>query len=345
MNELPPLNLNQLQKDSYAWFLKEGLFESLEEISPIEDFTGKNWRLTIEKPELGRAKHTAKEAIDKGLNFDAPLHAEALLENIRAEKKMRQTVFLGDFPLMTERGTFIINGIERAVVNQIVRAPGVYILGEVDVATGQTLHFAEVRPLRGSWLEFHVARNGTVTVRIDRRRKFPATVFLRAIGLSTNEEILKAFADTPDALPLLEKTLEKDPTTSQDEALLELYKKLRPGDPVVLENARVMLNTMFFDPRRYTLGRTGRYKMNKRLGVNLPNIRDYWVMTKDDILATLKLLFSVQRGMGRVDDIDHLANRCVRRVGELVQQNALRVGLLRLERPSREGNGKPSPRE
>lgn len=238
---------------------------------------------------------------------------------------------------MTARGTFIINGIERAVVNQIVRSPGVYFLGEIDPITGMMLFYAELRPQRGSWLEFHVTRSGLITVRIDRRRKFPATTLLRAIGVE-DEDIRKYFKEVdnnPDR-PYIANTFAKDPTREQDEALLEIYRKMRPGDPVVLDNAKALLTAMFFDPRRYSLTAVGRYKINKRLGLTLPNEPGTWVLTRDDFLSTIAYLIKLQNGEGHVDDIDHLGNRRVRRVGELVQQNAFRVGILRLERAVRE---------
>ena len=239
---------------------------------------------------------------------------------------------------MTENGTFIINGIERCVVNQLVRSPGIYFTGTVDAGTGKTLFSAEIRPMHGSWLEFIVTRNDVIMVRIDRRRKFIASTFLRAIGMATNEEMLKIFKDVdinPDH-KYLEATIAKDPTTSQTEAVLELYRKLRPGEPIVLDNAQELLRTMFFDYRRYSLERVGRYKMNKKLKIDVTNDKDHWVLTREDIIGAIRYLINLTNGKGDVDDIDHLGNRRVRRVGELVSTNAFRVGLLRLERSVRE---------
>ncbi len=334
---VPTLNLTQIQRDSYAWFIQEGIPQILTEISPIEDFTGKNWRLHFGQHTFDTSKYTPSEALARGVTYDAPLRVDARLENLRTGQVSQQEIFLGDFPMMTERGTFVINGIERAVVNQLVRSPGVYFLGEVDPATGLMLYYAELRPQRGSWLEFHVTRSGVITVRIDRRRKFPATTLLRAIGM-TEEEMQETFAkvDTNPDRTYIANTVAKDPTRTEEEALLEIYRKMRPGDPVVLDNAKALLTTMFFDPRRYSLSAVGRYKINKRLGLGVPSEPEGWVLTKEDFIGTTAYLIQLQNGEGKVDDIDHLGNRRVRRVGELVQQNAFRVGMLRLERAIRE---------
>jgi len=266
-----------------------------------------------------------------------PLKVMATLVNKQTSHRVMQEVFLGDIPAMTENGTFIINGIERCVVNQLVRSPGIYYTGTVDTTTGKTLYSAEIRPMHGSWLEFIVTRNDVLMVRIDRRRKFVASTFLRAIGLSTNEDIITAFkgVKTGDHR-YIEATLAKDPTTSQTEAVLELYRKLRPGEPIVIDNAQELLRTMFFDYRRYSLERVGRYKMNKKLALSVPNDKDHWVLTREDIIGAISYLMNLANGEGDVDDIDHLGNRRVRRVGELVSTNAFRVGLLRLERSVRE---------
>ena len=336
-SNLPPLDLTIVQKEAWQWFLNEGIPQALEEISPIDDFTGKNWELVFGKHFFGKPSRFPAEARKKGLTFDAPLRIEATLNNKQTGKKVTQEVFLGDIPQMTPEGTFIVNGIERAVVNQIVRAPGVFFTGDVDPVTGRMLYRAELRPLRGSWLEFFIARNDVVSVRIDRRRKYPLTVFLRAIGISTNEEILEIFEkEEGEGHSFIASTIEKDSTKSREEALLELYRRMRPGEPAVLENAEDLVFSLFFDPRRYDLGKVGRYKINKRLGLSLPNIPRNWVLQKEDILSTVKYLIALQNGKGKVDDIDHLANRRVRRVGELVSQVAFRVGLLRLERIIRE---------
>lgn len=335
---LPMLDLTFVQRESYAWFLEEGIKEFLKEISPIDDFTGKNWSLSFGGYSFGKAPYDPKQAIEKGVTYDLPLKVEATLTNKQTGSSITQEVFLGDVPAMTETGTFIINGIERCVVNQLVRSPGVYFNGVLDPVTGRTLYTAEIRPLHGSWLEFSIAKNDVISVRIDRRRKFAATTLLRALGYSTDDELLNLFNEVdinPDH-EFIQTTLSKDPTKSQVEATLEIYRKMRPGEPVVLDNAQELLHNMFFNPRRYDLGRVGRFKMNKKLGVNVPNNEDNWVLTKEDIVGGVRYLIGLTQGKGYVDDIDHLANRRVRRVGELVATNAFRVGLLRLERTVRE---------
>ncbi len=330
---VPELNLIQIQLDSYNWFLKEGIKEVLAEISPVEDFTGKNWTLELGSFYFGKPKYTAEQARDKGVTFDAPLKIEATLINKQTGQQSKQEVFLGDIPQMTVKGTFIINGVERVIINQLVRSPGVFFQATDDPITGKRLYSAEIRPYRGSWLEFSISRTGVLTAKIDRRRKFAATTFLRAIGISETQDILEQFKDvntTEDKF--IEATLAKDPTINTDEALLEIFRKMRPGDPVVLDNARALLQGMFFTARRYNLTKVGRFKTNKRLGLDLPNNESNWILTNTDIIAALKYLIKLSSGEGRVDDIDHLANRRVRCAGELVQQNAFRIGVLRLER-------------
>lgn len=335
---LPKLDLLAVQRESYNWFLTQGITEGLAEISPIEDFTGKNWELTLSNHSFGESKYTPSEAIRKGVSYDFPLRAQATLLNKKTGRVSKKEVFLGDIPKMTERGIFIINGVQRAVVDQIVRSPGVFFSGEIDRVSGRMLYSAELRPLRGSWLEFFVDRNDVISVRIDRRRKFPVTTLLRAFSFSQDEEILAAFTEEEKKgkHKFLVATLEKDPTKTYEEAVIEIYQKMRPGEPAVLENAQELLTNMFFNPRRYHLGKAGRFKINKRLGLTIPNEAKNWVLTKEDVAATIKYLIGLQNGEGRVDDIDHLANRRIRGVGELVAETALRIGLLRLERSVRE---------
>src|SRR3990167_1593816 len=330
---VPELNLIKIQLDSYNWFLKTGIAEVLEEISPVEDFTGKNWTLELGSFYFGKSKYTAEVAREKWVTFDAPLKIEATLINKQTGQRYKQDVFLGDIPQMTDKGTFIINGVERVIINQLVRSPGVFFQASDDPITGRRLYSAEIRPYRGSWLEFSVTRGGVLTAKIDRRRKFAATTLLRALGFSDNESILKLFADVDTgADKFIDATLAKDSTANTDEALLEIFRKMRPGDPVVLENAKQLLAGMFFNSRRYNLIKVGRYKINKRLGLDIPNTPENWILTKDDIIATLKYLIKLSHGEGKLDDIDHLANRRVRCAGEFVQQNAFRIGVLRLER-------------
>ncbi len=334
--DLPPLDLTLVQRESYQWFLQQGIKELLEEVSPVVDFTGKNWELYFGDYYFGKPRITPEDALEKGLTLDMPLKAVATLVNKQNGQRVQQEVFLGDIPAMTVNGTFIINGIERCVVNQLVRSPGIYFTGSVDPSTGKTLYTAEIRPMHGSWLEFIMTRNNVLMVRIDRRRKLVATTFLRALGFSSNDEIVSLFADIEHASSYLEATFAKDQTTNTTEAILEVYRKIRPGEPVVLDNAQELLRSTFFDIRRYSLERVGRYKMNKKLNIAVENNKEHWVLTKEDIVGSFRYLINLANGRGDVDDIDHLGNRRVRRVGELVAVNAFRVGLLRLERSIKE---------
>ncbi len=335
---LPEIDLSEVQRESWQWFLGEGIKEELVSVSPIDDFTGKNWQLTLGDHSLGSPTVTPRAAQKKGTTYSSPLKIRATLINKRTGKEVSQDVFLGDIPQMTTRGTFVINGIERAVINQIVRSPGAYFSGELDPSSGRILYKAEVRPLHGSWLEFEVTRGDLVYARIDRRRKVLATVFLRAMGLSSDQEITAAFAEVDKNADhkYITATLAKDSTKSPEEALVEVYRKMRPGEPAVLDNAEALFASLFTDGRRYDLGKVGRFKINKRLGVSLPNDKSTWVLTKQDTVAAIKYLINLQNGVGKLDDIDHLANRRLRRVGELVAVNAFRVGLLRLERSVKE---------
>lgn len=336
--KLPPLDLTALQRESYAWFLEKGIGEILAEVSPIEDFTGKNWSLNFGKHFLGKPKYTVEEAKRKGLTYDAPLKVEVTLINKQTGEMVTSKVFLADLPLMTSSGTFIINGIERCVVNQLVRSPGAYFTGEADPKTGRTFFQAEIRPLRGAWLNFEVSRNDTISVRINRRRRFPATVFLRAMGLSSDKEILQSFSsvDTNPQHQYLPATIERDPTKSHEEAILEIYRRMRPGDPLILENAQDYFFDLFLNPRRYSLGKVGRYKLNKKLALNLPNCKENWVLKREDLIAVVAYLVGLQNGIGEIDDIDHLGNRRLRRVGELLAENVFRPGMFRVERAIKE---------
>ncbi len=336
---LPPLDLLTVQKESYDWFEKKGIGEVLQEISPIDDFTGKNWTLTLKDYRIGKHTNEPELCLIKGLTFDAPLYVKATLLNKKTGAEIDQEVFLGDVPRMTERGTFIVNGIERAIVNQLVRSPGVFFTSTQDMVTGQTLYTAEIRPVHGSWLEFTTTRYETITVKIDRRRKFLASTFLRAIGVSDNDAIRAKFAEmeADGKTSYINNTLQKDDTGSQNEALIEIFKKMHPGEPVVIDKVKENFFGMFFNNRRYDLGDVGRYKINKKLK-DTPGFRpsEERVLTIEDILSTIAFLIELSRGKDGVDDIDSLANRRVRRVGELVATTAFRVGVLRLERSIKE---------
>ena len=335
-SKTPPFDLLEAQKESYREFLEKYIGECLKESFPIEDFTGKSWTLGFNSYHFGKEKHSTSEAIEKGLNYDMPLKMNAWLLNKQTEEKVKEEVFLGDLPKMTENGTFIINGIERAVVSQLVRSPGIFYSGQLDPLTNRMFYRAELRPLRGSWLEFIVSRNDALVVKIDRRRKLATTVLLRAAGLISDEKIINTFkdVDTDPKHQYIHSTIEKDSSKSQEEALIEIYKKIRPSEPAVLENTRQLFHNMFFNPRRYNLGRVGRFKLNKRLGLNIEE--EKVILTLEDLIGALVYLIKLQNNKGKVDDIDNLSNRRVRRVGELVFANAFRVGLVRLERSIRE---------
>src|SRR3990172_9098651 len=331
---LPTLNLTRVQLDSWAWFLTKGINKNIDEISVIEDFTSKNWLLEFSTHSIEKPKITPQTALRKGLTYSAALRVTTKLTNKQTGKTTSGEVYLGELPQMTDRGTFIVNGVERAVINQVVRSPGAYFGAELDAASGRMLHTAELRPIRGTWLEFEISRSNVISVRIDRRRKFVVTVLLKAMGLSDPDALTSTFAsvDTHPDHKYLEATLAKDTTKSTQEALIEIYKKMRPGEPIVLENAQRLMYDLFFNPRRYDLGQVGRYKLKKRLNIS----SDSLILTRDDLIATISYLIGLQNGQGKIDDIDHLGNRRLRRVGELVSQTAFRDGLLRLERAIKE---------
>ncbi|MBL7158950.1 DNA-directed RNA polymerase subunit beta [Candidatus Microgenomates bacterium] len=331
-------NLIIMQLESYQWFLEEGLKQILSQISPVEDFTGKNWILNFGELLFGKPKYTSEEALDKGVTYDFPLKVEATLVNKKTGKKASQEVFLGDIPQMTVRGTFIINGVERCIVNQIIRSPGVFFTGELDPASGRIFYNAELRPLHGSWLDFSMSRNNILSARIDKRRKFPATVLLRAMGIGGDKELLELFKknDVHPQYQFISSTIEKDSTNSSEEGAMEVFRKMRPGEPVVLDNAREFFSNMFSNTKRYQLGKVGRFKINQKLGLAIPNTKENWVLKKEDIIGTIAYLIDLVNGKGKVDDIDHLSNRRVRRVGEIVSDTVFRTGALRLERSIKE---------
>ena len=324
-------NLIALQRDSFKWFLEEGLRDTFHDISPIEDFTG---TLAVEfgDHEFGDPKYTVEECKEKDMSFQAPLFVEVRFINKETGEMKEQQVFMGDFPLMTDRGTFVINGTERIVVSQLVRSPGVYYSTETDKTSDKEIYTAKVIPARGAWLELETDRRDIVSVRVDRKRKQPATVLLKALGIAeTREEILEMF-DNSEAI---QRTLERDFTESREEALIEIYKRLRPGEPPTVESARALLDGLFFNPQRYDLAKVGRYKVNKKLGLELPDEQS--TLTPEDIKAAIHYLVKLWEGTDgfQIDDIDHFGNRRIRSVGELIQ-NQFRIGLARMERVVRE---------
>ena len=381
-------NLIEIQKSSYEWFLREGLKDLLRDISPIQDFTG-NLQLEFVDHQLKTPKYDVDECKARDVTYSAPLHVKVRLINKETGEIKESDVFMGDFPLMTDKGTFIINGAERVIVSQLVRSPGVYFNREFDVS-GKPLFFAQVIPNRGAWLEFETDANEVISVRIDRTRKIPATILLRALGLETDAAILEAVGE--DAR--VARTIEKDPSHNREEALVEIYKRLRPGEPPTVESADTLLKSLFFEPKRYDLASVGRYKVNKKLsvqrrivgqmagevladretgsvlahederisretaeaigeaGIHTLTLRtdagqevlvvgngspqpDVRVITREDVVAVFNYVMNLYDEVGATDDIDHLGNRRLRSVGELLQ-NQFRVGLGRMERVVRE---------
>jgi DNA-directed RNA polymerase subunit beta len=387
-------NLIELQKNSYQWFLREGLQEIFHDVSPIQDFTG-NLVLSFENFNLGEPKYEVEECKERDVTYSAPLRVNVRLINRDTGEIKEQEVFMGDFPLMTATGTFIINGAERVIVSQLVRSPGVYYNETIDTS-GKKLYNSTVIPNRGAWLEFETDSNDILSVRVDRTRKLPATILVRALGYASSPAVAELFDDDLR----IRATLEKDNTESREEALVEIYKRLRPGEPPTVENATQLLESLFFDPKRYDLATVGRYKLTKKLGwrrrlygktlfepiidktsgeIILPadtvmneqncNILDesgvfseqqlvevrikqkdgtplkvicntvlpysHRTITREDIISSLNYLLNLAEGVGTTDDIDHLGNRRLRSVGELLQ-NQFRIGLSRMERVVKE---------
>ena len=350
--------LLDIQTDSFEWLIGSerwrakaaerlngsavgGLEEILHELSPIEDFSG-SMSLSFSDPRFDEVKASVEECKDKDMTYAAPLFVTAEFINNNTGEIKSQTVFMGDFPMMTDKGTFVINGTERVVVSQLVRSPGVYFDKSVDKSTEKDLHSVKVIPGRGAWLEFDVDKRDTVGVRIDRKRRQPVTVLLKALGWST-EQIVERFGFSE----IMMSTLEKDNTAGTDEALLDIYRKLRPGEPPTKESAQTLLENLFFKDKRYDLARVGRYKINKKLGLNTGQPIEASTLTEEDIVATIEYLVRLHAGENKmtvpggvevpveVDDIDHFGNRRLRTVGELIQ-NQIRVGLSRMERVVRE---------
>jgi len=386
-------HLIDIQRKSYEWFMREGLCEIFHDISPIKDFTG-NLELSFEGFTLGEPKYTVEECKERDASYSAPLNVNVRLLYKDTGEIKESKVFMGDFPLMTETGTFVINGAERVIVSQLVRSPGVYYAVTMD-PSGKKMYGTTVIPNRGAWIEYETDLNDVIYARVDRTRKLPATVLLRAMGLTQNEDILALFNNHPSVAA----TLERDTTTTREEALIEIYKKLRPGEPPTLENASALIEATFFDNKRYDLASVGRYKLNKKLGwrrrlldkvldqplvdvstgeiiaeagtkIDLdvidkieesgifagPGLKEVFIrlkeqpmkiictsdipedhrtITVEDVMASFGYLLNLMDGLGTGDDIDHLGNRRVRRVGELLQ-NQFRIGLARMERVVKE---------
>jgi len=359
---LPLPGLVEVQLKSYRWLKEQGLYELFDEISPIDSFNGVlSLYLPGSKAEeagfelgyrFGEPKHTQEECLERDLTYSVPLYVDVALVNRETDQIIRQEIFLGDLPLMTENATFIINGTERVVVSQLIRSPGVYF--GVDDSGPRRLANAKLIPDRGAWMEFETRKSGYLTLRFNRRRIVPVTIFLRALAAlddpihsdvlveGTDEELLKLFeeADNDPDHPWIQDTIRQEPhwepksgRTIAQEALIEFYRRMRPGDPPTLENAEEYLKSQLFDPQRYNLQRVGRYKLNQRMQVNVPE--DVQVITKRDFVALVRRLIHINNGVAGPDDMDHLGNRRVKTVGELVQAK-IRVGLVRMERVVRE---------
>lgn len=351
--------LLDLQLESFAWLIgtpewrarmqeevgegqrvTSGLEDILEELSPIQDYSG-NMSLSLSEPRFEEVKHSIDESKDKDINYSAPLYVTAEFVNNETGEIKSQTVFIGDFPMMTDKGTFIVNGTERVVVSQLVRSPGVYFDQSIDKSTERPLHAVKVIPSRGAWLEFDVDKRDTVGVRIDRKRRQPVTVLLKAFGWTT-EQIKERFGFSE----IMMATLESDGVSNTDEALLEIYRKQRPGEQPTRDLAQSLLDNSFFRAKRYDLAKVGRYKVNRKLGLGGDH-DGLMTLTEEDIATTIEYLVRLHAGETsmtsptgeiipvEVDDIDHFGNRRLRTVGELIQ-NQVRVGLSRMERVVRE---------
>ena len=362
--EIP--NLIQSQIQSWEWIKTEGLTEVYKEISPIADYTGNKYELHFLEHYFRDAKYSPQESKEREITYSQPLYVKTRLVMKETGEIKEQEIFMGDIPMMTDNGTFIINGAERVVVSQLVRSPGIYFVLERNAISNRNLCSAKLIPSRGAWLEFETSSKDIISVKVDRKRKVSASVFLRALGVADDDTMMALFSDidTDEAHNYMQTTLDKDPALEPKDlnfkeddlrslwewlhedkdfdgdaarriaaAQIEFYRRLRPGEPPSLENSRTLIRNLFFGPRRYDLGRVGRYKLNRRLGQAINN--DLMTLSLDDVVAVIRTMIRINQGEGRPDDIDHLGNRRVRAVGELVQ-NQVRVGLLRMERMVKE---------
>ncbi|MBP9813286.1 DNA-directed RNA polymerase subunit beta [Candidatus Saccharibacteria bacterium] len=332
-NDIPLPNLIDHQNKSFQWFVDEGLGELLAEISPMEDYTGTKLSLNFKSYHFEEPKLTELEARENNVSYEASLKAVVELINKITGEVKEQEIYLGDYPWMTKRGTFVINGAERVVVSQLIRSPGVFFTANIH--GGHNLYGAKVIPSRGAWLEFETAANGALFVKIDRRRKIAVTTLLKALGM--NEAAIKDQFKHVDSGPksFIDATLEKDPSKGTNEALIEVYRRLRPGDLATVENARSLIENMFYNPKRFDFSRVGRYKINKRLDLDTPNTAENRVMHLEDLTAIIAELIRMSNTQEPADDIDSLANRRIKQVGELVQRQ-FRIGLLRMDRNAKD---------
>ena len=324
-------NLIEIQQKSYQWFFEEGLKELFDEISPIKDFIGRDLELYFETYYLDDPKFNEKEAKARNTTFEAPLKVKTTLVNQKTGEVKEQEIYLGDLPLMTGRGTFIINGVERVVVSQLIRSAGVFFSSQI--VRGRNYYGAKIIPNRGAWLELETDANNVIYVKIDRKRKVAITSLLRAFGFASDEELLNLFkdVDTHPEVKFIKSTIEKDAAKDEAEGLKEVYKRIRPGDLATTDNARNLIHSMFFNFDRYDFGRVGRYKINSRFNFNIPNDKTTRILRNEDLIAIIKEIIRLNITQDQADDIDHLGNRRIRAVGELVQ-NKFRIGLARMER-------------
>ena len=326
---LPIPDLTAHQKDSWADFVKNGLREVFAELNPIDDYTGQKLSLRFKDYYFKDPKESEQQAKYNLATYEAPLHVLVELENKTTGEKKEQDIYFGDYPWMTERATFIINGTERVIVSQLIRSAGVFF--SADTIGMRRYYGAQVIPGRGAWLEFETAANGAIYVKIDRRRKIPVTTFLRALGM-TQSEIKSKFTNVDNGdKSYIESTLEKDTSSTQGEALLEVYRRLRPGDLATVENAKSMIERTFFDPKRYDYSDVGRFKINRRLHFDTPNDPEHRTLQMEDVIAIVSEIIRLNNTQEPADDIDSLSNRRVKLVGELVQRQ-FRLGMLRLQR-------------
>src|SRR3989338_4582613 len=335
---LENFNLIEVQKNSWTEFTDIRLKEIFNEFFPIDDYTKKKFTIYFEDLYFGKTRYTIDLCLKKKLTYDAPVYLKLRLVNKKTNSEKKQDIYFFNLPNMTDRGTFIINGIERAIINQIVRSPGVYFTAEIDKTTGLTLYNAEIRPYIGAWLDLTINKHGLIEMKINKKRKFLSTVFLKIFENDSEGDIINYFNDVDRSLveKYLLPTLKKDQTKNKDQAVLEIYRKIRPGEPLILENAYETINNLLFNQKRYSLADVGRYKINKKLNLNLEIKKENRLLTKADIIATIKYLLTLTKNKSDFDDIDHLGNRRLRTVGELISLYGIRVGMVRVEREIKE---------
>ena len=332
---IPAPDMIESQKSSYDWFFKDGIRELFEEISPITDFTGRDLELYFEDYYIDEPKFDEVTCREKNISYEAPLRVNVRLVNKRTNEETRQEIYLGEIPVMTPRGTFMINGIERVVVSQLIRSPGAFFTA--NLVRGRRFYGGKIIPNRGAWIEIETDQNNVIWVKVDRKRKVAATSLLRAFGIDNEDEIRSIFEDvnTHPNIDYIDATLKKDAASNEDEGLIEVYKRIRPGDLATADNARSLIHAMFFNFDRYDLGRVGVYKFDTKFSLDLDDKayddKEQRVLSPEKLIAVLKEVVRLNVTQDEPDDIDHLGNRRVRAVGELVQ-NRFRIGLARMER-------------